>query len=344
MTRIGQLGSLLTKSGSFSHGVELVLAVVFSYGISLLFGLVEPLWAVMGALVVLRPSRASTLDAGRARILGTLLGAASGVIGAALVQFGAPFALAGLGLVAILAFASAGKPALRAAPVAALIVVSASSSSAHSALEIAFVRVAQIFIGVGVGFLVASVSSRVRPIDTLNRGCARILRGTAQKLNRRTGEEALAAARSSDAVRRGLERLSLLALSADRAPRWPWSARATPEKGFHQKLVGLTACVVEDLNQFARLKPFFAGTAGAGDWQVAADEFTARLTALANEMEGGLPDGATTAARTGPTTQAIAPDVAKSDPTKLLAGSLLLLAGDLEALQASVRVTRETPV
>jgi uncharacterized membrane protein YccC len=45
------------------HGLQLAAAIVLAYGVSTLLGLPESFWAVIRALIVLRPSAGATLDA-----------------------------------------------------------------------------------------------------------------------------------------------------------------------------------------------------------------------------------------------------------------------------------------
>ena len=50
------IAAALAHEGRGRHGVQLALAVLAAYAISASFGLPESLWAVMSALIVVRPN------------------------------------------------------------------------------------------------------------------------------------------------------------------------------------------------------------------------------------------------------------------------------------------------
>ena len=175
---------LLLDPENRDNGLQMAATVVLAYAVSLVAGLPEPFWAVMGALIVVRPNLASTFDAGLTRMYSTLFGAACGLLGVWLGYLGANQLAATLAIVAALAYVSAVLPVLRGAPVAALIVLSAAGPVGHVALEVAFLRVLQIVIGIGVAIAVSKASAGYRATDRFHAGCARILRGAGQRLER----------------------------------------------------------------------------------------------------------------------------------------------------------------
>jgi len=144
------------------HGLQLAGAVILAYATSRLVGLPEHFWAVMSALIVMRPNSGGTLDAGWDRARATVVGVMSGLFGVWLQQIGVNVIASTLAIVAMLSFASAASPALRSAPIAALIILAAGDLPGHSALQAAVLRVVQIAIGIGVAMGVALVSSRYR--------------------------------------------------------------------------------------------------------------------------------------------------------------------------------------
>ena len=97
----------LAREGRGRHGVQLALAVLAAYAVSASFGLPESLWAVMSALIVVRPNTGTTLSAGWTRLAGTLFGTLAGIAGVWLRHHGASLPVVTLSVVAGLAFASA---------------------------------------------------------------------------------------------------------------------------------------------------------------------------------------------------------------------------------------------
>src|SRR5258708_7274470 len=69
---------LLLDPENRDNGLQMAATVVLAYAVSLAAGLPEPFWAVMGALIVVRPNLASTFDAGFPPMYRTLVGAAWG--------------------------------------------------------------------------------------------------------------------------------------------------------------------------------------------------------------------------------------------------------------------------
>ena len=250
------LGRLAFSAEDVHHGLQMATAVIAAYLVSLAVGLPESLWAVMSTLIVMRPNAASTLDAGWARVAGTVTGAFCGVLGVALQQFGTNPLVTMLGIVALLAFASAAAPTWRSAPVAALIVLAAGGLAGHSALQAAGLRVVQIVIGVAVAMAVAVVSSRYRAGTRLQGGCASLLRRIALPLQtpgagERPSEIETQAAAA--AVRDVLGRLAALAGSADREPGWFRRARGPVDTRRYRRIAGLTGRIVQDTGVLSRV-------------------------------------------------------------------------------------------
>ena len=211
------------------HGLQLGAAVVIAYLASAACGLPEGFWAVMSALIVTRPDAGATLGAGWDRVRGTVLGTACGLLGVALRHTGLGAPAATLAIVALLAFASAGAPILRSAPITALIVLSSGGMAGHSALQVAGLRVAEIAIGVAVGLTISVALPGARAAARFDADCAALLRQIAAQLRRSIG----GAPRSADekdaastALRAALRELALRADSAGREARLPWRRRA----------------------------------------------------------------------------------------------------------------------
>ena len=154
---------------SLRYGLRLASAVLLSFVVSALLHLPEGFWAVMSALIVVRPDTGSTLGAGWDRIRGALVGTALGLAGAGLRHVGGAHALAPLVLVTLLAFAAGLSPALRSAPISALIVVTSGGIAGHSAGQVALLRALEIGIGIAAAVLVSLVDSALARHDALSR-------------------------------------------------------------------------------------------------------------------------------------------------------------------------------
>ena len=282
------------------HGLQLAAAVLIAYLASMVAGLPEQFWAVMSTLIVMRPNSASTFDAGWDRTRGTLLGVAGGLLGVYLEHHGVPALATTLALVALLAFASAAGPVLRSAPVAALIILAAGGIAGHSALQVAVLRVVQILIGVGVAMLVTVASSRYRAGARLRAGCAGLLERMARSPRepaRRARPDEAEAERASAAVRQALDRLTLLAASADRESRLFRRAGLEADGRHHRRIAGLTGRIVQDITVFRRV---LEAVDTEAQRQEAAQGASAALACVADMLAGrrkaeleALPDFAT---------------------------------------------------
>jgi uncharacterized membrane protein YccC len=218
------------------HGAQLAAAVVASYLCSAAVGLPEGFWAVMSALIVSRPDAGATLGAGWDRIRGTLLGTACGLAGVWLRHAGLGAPAATLAIVAVLAFASAGVPILRSAPITALIILSSGGIAGHSALQVAGLRVAEIAIGVSAGLAISVALPFASASRRFNAECAAVLRSIAEQVRRSLGDTARTEAQrdaASHAMRAALRQLVLLGDSAEQESRlsirrWLGTLRGRP--------------------------------------------------------------------------------------------------------------------
>jgi uncharacterized membrane protein YccC len=305
-------------AGSLRYGARLASAVLLSFAASALLRLPEGFWAVMSALIVVRPDTGSTLGAGWDRIRGALVGTALGLAGAALGH-GGTAELVPLALVAALAFAAGLSPALRSAPISALIVATSGSLPGHSASQVALLRALEIGIGVGAALLVSLVDLRSRATLRYRAAAVAHLRELAQAL---LAEPLPAAREAVDAARRaGLRRLAVLADSADREARFLRRRPARPAGERHRKSARLLARIAADSALFERLRPSARETAAApGDAieRAAADS----LRAVADALEAQRPIGLAALALAG-IDRATVGDAGVA---------LRLLEGDLQAL------------
>lgn len=134
---------------------RLVGACALSYYTAVLVGLPEHYWALITTVVVLQPMLSDTLAAGRDRILGTLIGAATGFLVLELGQHGLPllplFWIAFVPLALLIAI----YPYLRLSAVTLIIVVLVPG--ANTPYVRPFDRVAEILLGTIASIVVAAL-------------------------------------------------------------------------------------------------------------------------------------------------------------------------------------------
>lgn len=308
------------------HGLQLAGAVVLAYVVARLVGLPEHFWAVMSTLIVMRPSSGGTLDAGWDRARGTMIGVLGGLLGAWLQQAGVNVIASTLVIVAMLSFVSAASPALRSAPIAALIVLAAGHLADHSALQAAELRVVQIAIGIGVAMAVSLVSSKYRAPVRFSKGCAALLHRMARQVQLASAggqTDEADAEKAAAALRTGLDRLSMLAGSADRESRFFRRKGAPTDGRIHQRVAGLIRRVVQDtsvLNRVLRTHPA----------QDAAKAASLALSSLGDALAGAGQPALGALQAVAVSSSATSPDSPRADA--LLAGPLHFLLEDLQRL------------
>ncbi len=211
------------RTSEWRHALRLALAVVAAYGLSSALGLPENFWAVMSALIVVRPTTGSTLGAGWDRVRGALFGTLLGLAGAWFHYSAIGTDAVTLAIVTVIAFASALVPALRSAPLSALIVLTAGSIAGHSALEVAELRAVEIAIGVACGMAVSLLAFVAHARAAFDAACASWLvaaaRDTREALTRVDVENPEVRERRTEATREALRELAVLAIGADREDR-----------------------------------------------------------------------------------------------------------------------------
>ncbi len=215
------------REANWRHGIQLAAAVVVSYLLSSALGLPEGLWAVMSSLIVMRPTTGSTLGAGWERLRGTLAGTLFGLGGIWLHHLGVAMPLATLGIVALLALSSAWFPAMRSAPITALIVLSSAGIAGQPAFRVAGLRVAEITIGVLTGLAISLIGLRSRARTRFDTATAAALRHIAADVRCSLAKAPPAPEQKeemSTALRLELRELAVLAVSADREARL-WRSR-----------------------------------------------------------------------------------------------------------------------
>jgi uncharacterized membrane protein YccC len=324
-------------------GVQLALAVVLAFVGSASLGMKENFWAVMSALIVVRPSAGSTMGAGWDRVRGAFAGTLIGLAGVAARHVGLPAAPASLALVALLAFGSALTPMLRSAPITALIVLGSGGIAGHSALQVAGLRVAEIVIGVAAGLLVSLAMPAARAARRFDRACAATLRRLAREVGPAATDAAAAGEERAAAGREELRQLAILAVGADRELRWfgrraPGRAGETPRRAEpHRQTARLISRIAQDAALPGRLFDALPRHRGDALWTSVRETARDALDGAAAAFEGGVdPDlAALRRAAAGALAAETPAAIAGTPPNDLqtaLAGPLRLLAHDLGVL------------
>jgi len=242
-----RLRAALEREGRGRHGVQLALAVVLAYAASSALRLPESFWAVMSALIVVRPTSGATFSAGWLRLGGTLLGTLGGLAAVWLHHHGASGPAITLAVVSALAFASALLPMFASAPIASLIILSSGAIAGHTALEVAELRGIEVGLGVLVGIAVSLVLRGAGATARFEAEAALLLRRYAAAL-RIAAAGAPPGAEADNTTRTHLRALAALSLGADTEARVlrrrAASAPFDPER--HRKLARLLARVQQD--------------------------------------------------------------------------------------------------
>jgi len=241
------LAAALAREGRGRHGAQLAVAVLAAYAIPASLGLPESLWAVMSALIVVRPNTGTTLSVGWTRLAGTVLGTLAGIAGVWLRHHGASLPVVTLAIVAGLAFASALVPLFTSAPIAALIVLSSTAIPGHSVLQVAGLRGIEVGIGVLTGVAVSLVLRGAGATARFEAACSALLRRFGTLLD--PGDSASGV---ETEIRTKLRELAVLAAGADTEARW---LRRTRVADRHRKLAGLMARLFQDVAVLGRLLP-----------------------------------------------------------------------------------------
>jgi uncharacterized membrane protein YccC len=244
----------LWRTPQARHGWQLLAAVAVSYLVSNGLGLPESLWAVMSALIVVRPTTGSSLGVGWDRVRGAGLGAVFALAGVWLHHIGVATPVATLAIVGALAFGSATMPALRSAPITALIVLGGGGIAAHSAMQVGLMRVMEISVGVATGLAISLLGVLSRATGRFDAACAAILRQLSRDAGVSLGlepEAPIDREAATTAARTALRELAVLADAADREDRWFRSARGDELR--HRRVARLLARTSHDAALFGRL-------------------------------------------------------------------------------------------
>jgi len=318
------------NDSTWRQGLQLAAAVVLSYLVSVALHLPESLWAVMSALIVMRPSTGATLGAGWDRVRGTLAGTGFGLAGV-WVQHHAGWTSAGatLGVVALLALGSAWFASMRSAPIAALIVLSGGGIAGHPALEVAGLRVAEIAIGVAAGLAISMLCLAARTQERFDAACASVLRRIAADVQRDLGpapwtpEEKEAAA---GAARLAVRDLAVMAAGADREAKLWRRLRRKPQDGAENctRTARLVSRIAQDAALFARLAESAPLARDDAAWTALGQAAGRALESSAESLEAGAPPDLAALRRFAP--------ASPSSPIPWIAPAARLLMQDLSGL------------
>lgn len=193
------------------------LSATLAYFVATLQHLPETYWPVMSAVIVARGGARGAGGSASDRLIGTLAGAAVGLAASFLHHFGMPdWALLFLAM-APMAFLSADNTAFRAAPMAAMIVLSATTAgkTGWAGAGVAALRV----MGVGMGMLVALFVSYVllpsNALKALRKDTAALMMPLANLLSLATKPDDAEArdkfTRLNNKTRRGMRELTIAA-------------------------------------------------------------------------------------------------------------------------------------
>lgn len=280
-------------AADWTHAAQLGAAVGLAWGASALLRLPEGFWAVMSALIVLRPTAGATLGAGWDRIRGTLAGTLLGLAGVALRHVhGFDGTATTLVLVGLLAAASALLPWLRSAPITALIVLGSGGLAQHSALQVAALRAVEIGIGVGVGLLLSFASLWQATARRFDAACANVLRQIAEQVRRDFAippQDAKEREGRMDALRTELRALAVLAVGAQREARIAAWLRRRPVTGEPVRAARVAARTLHDAGVFARHAALRRADEAHPDSTALAAGVAGALEAAAAHLEGGPP-------------------------------------------------------
>lgn len=204
--------------------LRMAIAGLLAYAAAQALHLPEAFWAVLSALIVSRPHRGGTVQAGIGRLAGTL----AGILWAIIVAAGRHWQIAEAWLLPVLLLPPAAliawRPEYRTAPIAAVIVFS-STPHGGAPLAAAALRLAEIALGAGIGMSVAWLLLPAGSLRRTERLTARLLDLLAATLE----------SGSADNARRraGLRRLLKHLTDASRAAPW--------EGGDHARAASLAA-------------------------------------------------------------------------------------------------------
>ncbi len=282
---------------SLRYGGQLAASCVVAYSIPWALSLPEGFWAVMSALIIMRPRTGTTLGEGWNRFKGALTGTLFGLFGVWMHSLGLVTSVTTLAVIAVLAFIAGLAPALRAAPITALIILSSGGIPGHGPWQVAGLRIAEIAIGIGAGLLVSWLTPHARSAAHFEESVAQLLTDVGEDAKRAMSGEVLSGEAKEEAsrtMRTRVGRLIKLGESADTESRFARknkSAEIVPEEGGnamrpaqrYQRQARLVARIVQDAALFGRIHEITPEEQSAALWPRVAAVVAETLVAATQE-------------------------------------------------------------
>lgn len=155
---IARLAAFLhAQRGDVRHAIRVAVACGATFAIMRLFNIPGGQWAVFTTIIVIQTNIGGTIKQAVERLIGTMVGAAAGAVAVyAQEATHVDVVLVLVILVAVVAFASAGRPTLRAATLTAVIMLVAHPAGLDP-VTAAVYRVGEIFLGGLIGVLATTL-------------------------------------------------------------------------------------------------------------------------------------------------------------------------------------------
>lgn len=334
--RIAEFSAHARKEDSLRYGAQLAAAVIIAYVIPWALSLPEGFWAVMSALIIMRPRTGTTLGEGWNRFKGALTGTLFGLFGVWMHSLGLVTSVTTLAVIAVLAFIAGLSPALRAAPITALIILSSGGIPGHGPWQVAGLRIAEIAIGIGAGLLVSWLTPHARSAAHFNESVAQLLVDVAADSKRAMSGAALsgeAKETANRAMRTRIGRLIKLAESADTESRFvrvkTSDATVVEKKGNapepYRRQSMLLARIVQDAALFGRIYDITPEEQAATLWPRIAEVVADALVSVAKD------DTEAARAALKALGGCLSPETGAETSVRLLHGPVGLLLADLRS-------------
>jgi uncharacterized membrane protein YccC len=216
-------GFLVGRRTELLLGLRITVAALLAFAVAQALALAQPYWAVLTAIIVVQASLGGSLKATADRIVGTVGGAAWGVVAAAFVPHETPMQL-GLALaiaVLPLALVAGFMPTYRVAPITAVVILVGSAAHQTTIVQSAIDRSLEIGLGGAVALLVAYLIVPARAHGLLAEAAARAVEAMSAQMRLLAGglgaalEPAVHQA-GSDRIRAAIARAETLADEAAR--------------------------------------------------------------------------------------------------------------------------------
>ena len=204
------------------YALRMGLSAVLAYLAATLIHPAETSWPVMSAIIMSRIGGQNPGGSALDRLIGTLAGAGVGLLAGFLYRRGVPEYLLLALAITPLAFLSSDRTSFRAAPIAALIVLSATALAKGTGLGPAILRVGDVGLGTAIALFVSQILLPAFPICALRRQTAQLTRSLSNLFALAWRDDADARekfARLSLRTRRELREATILARSVRQKPK-----------------------------------------------------------------------------------------------------------------------------